>query len=36
MILISSALGFGLILGPLLDAYSGAYSMVISMFRKGI
>ena len=36
MLLIASALGFGIIIGPLLDAYAGIYGMVRSMFLRSI
>lgn len=36
MTLIFSALGFGIIIGPILDAYSGVYGMVRSMFFRAI
>lgn len=36
MLIIASGLGFGLIIGPLLDAYAGVYAMVRAMFLKSI
>lgn len=34
--LLAAGLGFGMIIGPLLDAYAGVYGMVRGMFLRSI